>query len=184
MLQFVHWSLAAAGGGATDVGGIRSTCRRIGQELYSPSGVVDGPGAANALVRSPDLAVRVLARLCVLQTPQQVDWLAGALDGLRQDLLDIEGKRLFHRYRGLRAILPALRMHIKGLVKPASDVLLTVMMGSEFLHEFVRQLLTPAWFDWLAEAFHPVASGPTPEGEMSHTVIFEHAHRRSLIYSE
>lgn len=28
----------------------------------------------------------------------QVDWLAGALDGIRQDVLDVSGKRLLFRF--------------------------------------------------------------------------------------
>ena len=58
------------------------------------------------------------------------DQLAATFETIRQDLLCFEGKQLFARYAGPTAMLGPMGEHMRAVLRPALDVLLTLTMDS------------------------------------------------------
>eukprot|EP00041_Stephanoeca_diplocostata_P024879 m.640728 g.640728 ORF g.640728 m.640728 type:complete len:842 (+) comp22623_c0_seq1:371-2896(+) len=129
--------------------GRTAALRRLGVAMGQP----EAPGRSGGLQNSSCVHTRVLAGLVALHTLQQADLVAVALDGLRQDLLSAQGKRLFHRYDGMDTLLWCMHTHPKRAVqRPATDVLLLVVMATDDAATCFHGRRLRAWVRWLLRA--------------------------------
>lgn len=159
-LQFVLWALRVASGAAV-AATLTTTYRRIGDEVFTPPPGSESSGTAKKGWMGPDgrRDCRIIACLIGLATLQQADQLAATFETIRQDLLCFEGKQLFARYAGPTAMLGPMSEHMRAVLRPALDVLLTLTMDSGGMEEFVASLCSDEWMAWFRRAFDVTRAG-------------------------
>ncbi|XP_065885391.1 coiled-coil domain-containing protein 138-like [Dysidea avara] len=156
-IKFFYWTIVQLNSIGKQKSSLTTTLRRIGEELQKPSHIRSTePAGVKPFYQSPDLHIRLLSSLVILQTISQVDCLALAFDMIKQDLRDDVGKEVFLLYHGVSAILCYLKPAHKVLCEHTADIFLLLSMDSITLQLFLNECSTDEWFICCAGLFRDV----------------------------
>ncbi|XP_005516889.2 PREDICTED: coiled-coil domain-containing protein 138 isoform X1 [Pseudopodoces humilis] len=156
VLKFIYWSIRQLDTSDIQHATIRSTMRRLGEDIFkgivckgnphSSEQSTESKSKSTAFFKSFCMPLRFLSTLIVLKTVKQVDYLAQAFESLRVDLKTDEGKTLFLEYQCVPVVLSHLKVSSASLLSSALDGLLQMTTESGSLQPFLEACSNESFF--------------------------------------